>query len=128
MKFQMLLMKKAVELVTEKAVEETHNMDFDVIIKHKDTIMSPKSKNSPQVKSIGSQVLDSLMKKFGGLTEHISRKLREVFKNPETKEEMKKPIKQSIRERLSQSKSEADARNAKHPKKHAIDKKQNKEL
>ena len=102
----------AVEVVTDKVIEETHNADFDEIEKLKRNLTSEQSKNPPQVKRIISQTLDSLMKKFRGLTDHITERLAAVFGDPVQKKALQEPIKESIRDRLAKSQQKADALNA----------------
>lgn len=99
---------KAVEVVTDKVAEETHNMDFDMIKKFKTNVTSQQSLNTPLVKSIAEQVLDKLLEKFRGLTQHISEKLAHIFMDPDKKEEYKTPIKDSLRTRLAKAKQDSD--------------------
>ena len=98
----------AVEVVTDKVIEETHNADFDEIEKLKKSMTSEKSKNTPQQKSVISQTLDILMKKFQGMTGHISERLAVMFGDPVQKRELQKPIRKSIRERLALNQKKAD--------------------
>ena len=98
----------AVEVVTDKVIEETHNADFDEIEKLKKSMTSEKSKNTPQQKSVISQTLDVLMKKFQGMTGHISERLAVMFGDPVQKKELQKPIRKSIRERLALNQKKAD--------------------
>ena len=69
----------AVDVVTDKVIEETHNADFDEIEKLKRDLTSDRSSNSPQVKRVISKTLDSLMKKFRGMTDHITGRLTAIF-------------------------------------------------
>jgi len=101
----------AVEVVTDKVIEETHNADFDEIEKLKKSMTSEKSKNTPQQKSVISQTLDILMKKFQGMTGHISERLAVMFGDPVQKKELQKPIRKSIRERLALNQKKADEYN-----------------
>ena len=103
----------AVGAVTEKVIEETHNADFDEIGRMKDALTSEKSENSPQVKRIISKTLDSLMKKFQGMTGHISERLGKVFRDPEQKKTIQAPIRESVRELIERNKRRADEENAK---------------
>ena len=96
--------EKAVEVVTEKVVEETHNADFEMIEDLKKAITAPESKNKPEVKKIAGQVLDRLMGRFQGFTRKISEKLSKALRNPAVKERAKEPIKASILEELKQAK------------------------
>ena len=101
----------AVEVVTDKVIEETHNADFDEIEKLKKSMTSEKSKNTLQQKSVISQTLDILMKKFQGMTGHISERLAVMFGDPVQKKELQKPIRKSIRERLALNQKKADEYN-----------------
>lgn len=100
--------KSAVETVTDKVIEETHNADFDEIEKLKNTLTSERSRHPQKVKSIISQTLDILMKKFKGLTEHITMRLNEIFRDPVRKESLKEPIRRSVREQLEKNRMIAD--------------------
>lgn len=102
----------AVEVVTDKVIEETHNVDFDEIEKVKRSLTSDSSRNTPQQKSIITQTLDILMKRFRGMTDHITERLAAVFGDPAKKKALQEPIRRSIRDRLEQGKRNAEAYNA----------------
>ena len=102
----------AVDVVTEKVIEETHNADFDEIEKLKKSLTSEKSNNPPQVKSIISKTLDSLMKRFRGLTDHITERLEAIFGDPAQKKTLKEPIRESIHEALFRNQKLVDEANA----------------
>ena len=102
----------AVEVVTDKVIEETHNADFDEIEKVKRSLTSDSSRNTPQQKSIITQTLDILMKRFRGMTDHITERLAAVFGDPAKKKALQEPIRRSIRDRLEQGKRNAEAYNA----------------
>ena len=104
--------ESAVKSVTDRVIEETHNADFDEIEKLKNSLTSDKSRNSPQMKSIVRQTLDLLMKRFEGMTAHISERLAVIFKDPVQKRKMQEPIRKSVHERMAQFRREADAYNA----------------
>ena len=104
--------ESAVKSVTDRVIEETHNADFDEIEKLKNSLTSDKSKNPPQMKSIIKQTLDLLMKRFEGMTAHISERLAVIFKDPVQKRKMQEPIRKSVHERMAQFRREADAYNA----------------
>ena len=103
----------AVDVVTDKVIEETHNADFDEIEKLKRDLTSDSSSNSPQVKRVISKTLDSLMKKFRGMTDHITGRLTAIFGDPAQKKAMQEPIRESIRDRLARSRMKADEENEK---------------
>ncbi len=102
----------AVDVVTDKVIEETHNADFDEIEKLKTSLTSERSGNTPQVKKIVAQTLDRLMKKFQGLTQHITDRLERIFGDPVQKRELQEPVRKSVRKLLRDYQSEADAYNA----------------
>ena len=89
-----------------------YSVDFDEIEKLKNSLTSDKSRNSPQMKSIVRQTLDLLMKRFEGMTDHISERLAVIFKDPVQKRKMQEPIRKSVHERMAQFRREADAYNA----------------
>ncbi len=101
----------AVDVVTAKVIEETHNADFDEIERLKKNLTSEKSPNTPSQKSIISQTLDILMKRFKGMTDHITKRLAAVFWDPAQRKAIQAPIRESVRERLAQSQTKADAYN-----------------
>lgn len=103
--------EKAVEVVTEKVVEETRDADFEMIADFKKDLMSPNNPNTNQVKNLGGKILDALMHQFEGLTRKITEKLSNALRNPAVKERAKEPVKESIREQLKRYKKEAEARN-----------------
>lgn len=108
--------EKAVEIVTEKVVEETHNADFEIIDDFKKNILHPDNPNKPEVKKLAAQLMDNLMKKFQGFTKRITEKLSQALRSPAVKESAKEPIKQSIMEELKRARlDEMDSR--KHPQK-----------
>ena len=98
--------EKAVEVVTQKVVEETHNADFEIIEDFKKDIIRPDNPNKPEVKRLAGQLMDNLMKKFQGFTKTITEKLSKTLRKPEVKQEAKEPIKKSIMEELRQAKIE----------------------
>ena len=102
----------AVDVVTDKVIEETHDADFDEIEKMKNDLTSDRSGSSPQVKRVISKTLDSLMKKFRGMTDHITGRLTEIFGDPAQKKAMQEPIRESIRDKLARSQMQADEENA----------------
>ena len=103
----------AIDVVTDKAVEETHNADFDRIEDVKKSLTSERSRNSPQTKKIITQTLDFLMKRFRGMTDHIAERLMEEFEDPAKKKVMQEPIRESIRDKLARNQKRADEENAK---------------
>ena len=103
--------EKAVEAVTEKVVEETHNADFEIIEDFKRELTSPENPNRPDVKKVASKMLDSLMQKFNGFTKKITERLMGALRNPAVKERAKEPVKESILEQLRKGRERADAIN-----------------
>lgn len=106
---------EAVRAVTAKTVEETHNMDFEIIEKHRESLLSPGANLSPQTRNIARQVMDSLINRFSGVTHSITERIRALFSEPERKEEIKKeirkPVRQSVLGRLRAKQDDVDARN-----------------
>ena len=98
--------------MTDRVIEETHNADFDEIEKLKNELTSERSGSSPQAKRVISKTLDSLMKKFRGMTEHIAGRLAVIFGDPVQKKAMQAPIRESIRDKLARSQKRADEENA----------------
>ena len=58
------------------------------------------------------QTLDIVLKKFKGMSEHITERLNKIFGDPVQKEKMKEPVKKSLRSLLTEKKKEADTLNA----------------
>ena len=70
--------EKAVETVTEKVVEETHNMDFEVIERFREKVKT----NLPYEHSIRKVVYDVtalLMEEFQGVTRAITNRTHSLF-------------------------------------------------
>ena len=119
----------AVDVVTDKVIEETHNADFDEIEKMKNDLTSDRPGSSPQVKRVISKTLDSLMKKFRGMTDHITGRLTEIFGDPAQKKAMQEPIRESIRDKLARSQMQADEENAKRrPKQEPLKKRKQQDM
>ena len=119
----------AVDVVTDKVIEETHNADFDEIEKMKNDLTSDRPGSSPQVKRVISKTLDSLMKKFRGMTDHITGRLTEIFGDPAQKKAMQEPIRESIRDKLARSQMKADEENAKRrPKQEPLKKRKQQDM
>ena len=93
-------------------IEETHNADFDIIAKLKKNLTSKENDISPVAKKHAGQTLDLLMKKFRGMTEHITERLNKIFGDPDQKKKMKEPIKRTIQDLLVEKKKEADVLNS----------------
>ncbi|MBR5995223.1 MAG: serine/arginine repetitive matrix protein 2 [Eubacteriaceae bacterium] len=103
--------EKAVEVVTDKVVEETHNADFDIVMHHGKKVVGDPAL-SPEKKKFANQIFGNLLQTFSGMTQAISTKLKQIFREPERKDEAKEPIRRSIRELLARNKAEVDAANA----------------
>lgn len=105
---------EAVKAVTAKAVEETHNMDFEFLEKHREFLLSAQADLSPQTRHTALNVMDSLIKRFSGVTQSITERIRALFSEPERKEEIKKeirtPVRKSILSRLRAKQDDVDAR------------------
>jgi hypothetical protein len=103
--------EKAVEVVTDKVVEETHNADFDLVMHHGKNVVGDPAL-SPEKKKFANQIFGNLLQTFSGMTQAISAKLKQIFREPERKDEAKEPIRRSIRELLARNKVDADALNS----------------
>ncbi len=103
--------EKAVVVVTEKVVEETHNADFDLVMHHGKRVVSDPAL-SLEKKKFANQIFGNLLQTFSGMTQAISAKLKQIIREPERKNEAKEPIRRSIRELLAKNRAEADAANA----------------
>ena len=105
---------EAVRAVTAKAVEETHNMDFEILEKHREALLSSRAKLSPQTRNTALQVMDSLINRFSGVTHSITERIRALFSEPGRKEEIKKeirtPVRKSVLSRLRAKQDDVDAR------------------
>ena len=91
--------EKAVETVTEKVVEETHNMDFEVIERFREKVRT----NLPYPFNIRKVVYDItmvLMEDFQGLTKAITNKLRSLLIDEDHRGHLIAPIFSEVRERL----------------------------
>ena len=103
--------EKAVEAVAEKVKEEVRNEDFEIIADERNVILHGYTFMPDTVQVIES-VFSGIMNRFKGMTTHISERLTMLFRSPETKKEIKKPIKESIMNKLARAKIDADAYNA----------------
>jgi len=105
---------EAVKAVTAKAVEETHNLDFEVLEKYREFYLSSRADLSPQTRNTALNVMDSLIKRFSGVTHSITERIRALFSEPERKEEIKKeirtPVRKSVLSRLRAKQDDVDAR------------------
>ena len=105
---------EAVKAVTAKAVEETHNMDFEVLEKYREFYLSSRADLSPQTRNTALNVMDLLIKRFSGVTHSITERIRALFSEPERKEEIKKeirtPVRKSVLSRLRAKQDDVDAR------------------
>ena len=88
--------EKAVEVVTEKVVEETHNMDFEVIERFREKVRI----NLPfeaQFRKVVYDITAMLMEDLRGLTKKITEKLHDLFSDEGFREHMTDPIRTEIR-------------------------------
>ena len=67
---------------------------------------------SPKGRQFANQIFGNLLQAFSGMTQAISSKLKQLFHEPERKDEAKEPIRRSIREALARNQKKADAYNA----------------
>ena len=59
-----------------------------------------------------NQIFGNLLQAFSGMTQAISSKLKQLFHEPDRKDEAKEPIRKSIREALARNQKKVDAYNA----------------
>ena len=85
--------------MTEKVVEETHNMDFEVIERFREKVRT----NLPyplNVRKIVYDISAMLMEDFRGLTKKITDKLNSLFSDEGFRVHMTAPIMTEVRSRL----------------------------
>ena len=107
--------EKATEVVTKIVQDETRNADFDIIDSARKSFLKDPNLTD-KGRSFTNKVFESVMKKFKGMTQHITERLTEIFRRPEVKEQVVKPVKQSVLKLLDQNKAIADELNAKRKK------------
>lgn len=109
---------KAVETVTERVQEETHNADFELIRDYEKEIMRSNSLTDKGM-SFAHQILSGLKKKFRGMTAAITEKLKGILKDPAVKAEQLKPIREktkaSVLDKLHRADAELKARRSEQP-------------
>lgn len=88
---------KAVEVVTDAVVEETHNADFSVIMNFRNHDLEADRSLTDKGKLVVRRVLDHLMEKFRGMTNAITARLDNIMRDPSTKEKHMEPIKEVAR-------------------------------
>ena len=91
--------EKAVETVTEKVAEETHNMDFEVIERFREKVKT----NLPfevKFRRVVYDITAMLMEDFRGMTKKITDKLHSLFSDEGFRAHMTDPIRSEVRERL----------------------------
>ena len=99
--------EKAVSVVTEKVREETRNEDFALIEEYGKSIIN-NPKNSEPVRKITKNLLTGLLQRFRDMTEKITEKLNKLLSNTVQKEELKKPVKESVLAKLEANKQKVD--------------------
>ena len=109
---------KAVETVTERVQEETHNADFELIRDYEKEIMRSNSLTDKGM-TFAHQILSGLKKKFRGMTAAITEKLKGILKDPAVKAEQLKPIREktkaSVLDKLHRADAELKARRSDQP-------------
>ena len=89
-------------------------MDFEVLEKYREFYLSSRADLSPQTRNTALNVMDSLIKRFSGVTHSITERIRALFSEPERKEEIKKeirtPVRKSVLSRLRAKQDDVDAR------------------
>ena len=107
--------EKATEVVAKIVQEETRNADFDIIDSARKSFLKD-SNMTESGQRFANKIFENVMKKFKGMTQHITERLTEIFRRPEVKEQVVKPVKQSVLKLLDQNKAIADELNAKRKK------------
>ena len=109
---------KAVEAVTERVQEETHNMDFALIQAYETEVMMSNS-YTEQGRNFARKILGGLKEKFRGMTAAITEKLKSILRDPVVKAEQLAPIREktrtSVLDKLHRTDAELKARRQEHP-------------
>ena len=114
--------EKAVSAVTKTVQEEVRNEDFDIIAKHRKAIINNPA-YSENAKRFAVRLFSDLMKRFQGMTQHISDRLAEIFRSPGKKQEIQQPVRQSVLELLAKYKLESEANKASRQAEHDLSRK-----
>ena len=107
--------EKAVEVISETVREEVRNADFDVIANKREEVLKDPRLSDPFKKYIG-RVFSDMMKQFRGMTQHITKRLAAIFRNPEKKKKMVDPVRESIWVQIERAKRETEEENARRRK------------
>ena len=106
--------KRAVEANFDTMRRQRQQMDFEVLEKYREFYLSSRADLSPQTRNTALNVMDSLIKRFSGVTHSITERIRALFSEPERKEEIKKeirtPVRKSVLSRLRAKQDDVDAR------------------
>lgn len=103
--------EKAVEVVSDTVRREVRNADFDIIADKREEVLRDPRLGDHFKKYIGRVFLD-MMNRFRGMTQHITDQLAAIFRNPEKKEELVEPVRESIRKQLERAKREGGGADA----------------
>ena len=98
----------AVTAVTEKVVEETHNMDSDRIDRFRERIITDMP-HSPGIRKIVYDTLGTLLEEFRNMTRHISERIRQILDTPSEKISIQKMIQDDLRTHVRLSHREMHA-------------------
>ena len=88
---------KAVEVVKDAVMEETHNADFQVLANFRSKEVVQDTHLSDKGKALVLRFMDNLMKKFRGMTHAISERLDRMFRDPAIREKHLEPIRKEAR-------------------------------
>lgn len=102
---------KAAETVTKIVREEVRNEDFDFIAREREKALRDPGLGADARKNIG-RLFANIMDHFRGMTEHITKKIAVMFRDPVKRNSFQEPVRKSIRAQLEECKREADSGNA----------------
>jgi hypothetical protein len=111
--------EQAVDAVTRTVQEEVRNEDFGVIEEHRRIILNDLTLSDREY-NLADRIFRGLMNRFKGMTQYISDKIAVILRSPKRKAEIKEPIKESIRDRLTRSQKQADELNARRRAEHGM--------
>ena len=111
--------EQAVDAVTRTVQEEVRNEDFGVVEEHRRIFLNDVTLSDREY-NLADRIFRGLMNRFKGMTQYISDKIAVILRSPERKAEIKEPIKESIRDRLTRSQKQADELNARRRAEHGM--------
>lgn len=101
---------KAVEVVKDAVMEETHNADFQILVNFRSKEVVQDTHLSDKGKALVLRFMENLMKKFRGMTHAISERLDRMFGDPAIREKhlesIRKEARKSVLDDLHRKQSE----------------------